>query len=84
MVERNVKNMNRRAVPRIVTIKGNAFTIAFTLNEGAKNTKLAKNHPLRTVPRESRIKAFPNLTFSSPIGERAFVDGLEEKQKKTI
>jgi len=43
-----------------------------------------KNHPLITVPRERRKRAFIRLFFSSPIGEREETDLLDEKQKKTI
>jgi len=71
-------------VPAIVTIRGKLFIVLGTISTGALNINFEKNHPEIIVPTDRRKSAPLRLVFSSSIGERGGIVGLERKQSKII
>jgi len=55
-----------------------------TISVGALNINFEKNHPEIMVPRDKRRSAPLRLGFSSSIGERGGIVGLERKQSNII
>lgn len=76
--------MSKRTTPVTVTIKGRLFTSLGMIRVGEAKTNFEKNHPETIVPRDSRMRAFVRLEFSSLTGVRGWTVGLERKQNRII
>ena len=81
---KNVREAKRAATPITVTISGSLLVKEETMKEGGVKINFEKNQPLTIVPKDSRRRALFRFLFSSPIGESAEIEGLDEKQKNTI